>query len=142
MRTANWCSRTALIVALALLSAGCGGGELSASALSKQADSVRSLAAEGALLAGEASGGKTTGIFTRVHSSELDKTAAQTASTLEKAKTTPAVEPKLHRLATLARGVSADLNRLGSAPKQEQRTLADELQRAADQSNRIAESLK
>ena len=142
MRTANWCSRTVLIVALALLSAGCGGGELSASALSKQADSVRSLAAEGALLAGEASDGKTTGIFTRVHSSELDKTAAQTSSTLEKARTKPALEPKLHRLATLARGVSADLNRLGSAPKQEQRTLADELQRAADQSNRIAESLK
>ena len=142
MRTANWCTRTALIVALASLSTGCGGGELSASALSKQADSVRSLAAEGALLAGEASEGKTTGIFTRVHSSELDKTAAQTASTLEKAKTTPALEPKLHRLATLARGVSADLNRLSSAPKQEQRTLANELQRAADQSNQIAQRLK
>ena len=54
MRTANSCSRTALIVALALLHAGCGGSELSASALSKQADSVRSLAAEGALLAVQA----------------------------------------------------------------------------------------
>src|SRR5947209_17486315 len=121
MRTANWCSRTALIVALALLSAGCGGSELSASALSKQADSVRSLAAEGALLAGEASEGKTTGIFTRVHSSELDKSAAQTASTLEKATTTPALEPKLHRLSTLAGGVSAALHRRASGTTQEPR---------------------
>ena len=142
MRKANLWGHTALIIALALLSAGCGGGELSASALSKQADSVRSLAAEGALLAGEASAGKTTGIFTRVHSSDLDKTAAQTASTLEKAKTKPALEPKLHRLATLARGVSADLNRLANASKQEQRKLANDLQRAADQSNRISEGLK
>jgi hypothetical protein len=142
MRHGKWCSRTALIVALVLLSAGCGGGEFSASALSKQADSVRSLASEGALLAGDASAGKTTRTFTRVHSSDLDRAAAQTASTLETARTKPALEPKLHRLATLARGVSDNLERLGSASRSEQRTLANELQRAADQSNRIAEGLK
>jgi len=55
--------------------AGCGAGELSASALSKQADSLRSLAAEGALLAEDASAGKTTRTFSRVHSSDLDKAA-------------------------------------------------------------------
>jgi hypothetical protein len=142
MRKGKWCSQSALILVLALLCAGCGGGELSANALSKQADSVRSLAAEGALLAGEASAGKTTGIFTRVHSSDLDKTAAQIASTLETAKTKPALEPKLHRLANLARRVRENLKRLGRASNQEQRTLANELQRAADQSNRISERLK
>jgi hypothetical protein len=136
------CSLTALIAALVLLSAGCGGGELSAGALSKHADSVRSLASEGALLAEEASAGKTTHTFTPVHSSELHKAASQLASTLETARTRPALEPKLHRLATLARGVSDNLERLGSASKSEQRTLANELQRAADRSNRIAESLK
>jgi hypothetical protein len=94
------------------------------------------------VLARNASAGKTTGTFTRVHSSDLDKVAAQTASTLETAKTKPTLEPKLHRLATLARGVSHDLGRLGSASKGRQRTLANELQRAADQSNRIAEGLK
>ena len=136
------CSRAALIVALVLFSAGCGGSELSAGALSKHADSVRSLASEGALLAGDASAGKTTHTFTRVHSSELHKAASQLASTLETAKTRPALEPKLHRLATLARGVSDNLEQLASASKFEQRTLAGELQRAADQSNRIAEGLK
>ena len=142
MRNGKWCSRSALILVLALLCAGCGGGQLSANALSKQADSVRSLAAEGALLAGDASAGKTTGTFTRVHSTELHKVAAQTASTLKTAKTKPALEPKLHRLTALAHGVSVDLDRLRSASRNEQRTLAKELQRAADQSNRIAEGLK
>jgi hypothetical protein len=136
------CTRAALITALVLLSAGCGGGELSAGALSKHADSVRALASEGALLAEDASAGKTTHTVTRVHSSELHKAASQLASTLETAKTGPALEPKLHRLATLARGVSDNLERLGSASKSEQPTLASELQRAAEQSNRIAESLK
>lgn len=142
MRHGKWCSQTTLIVALVLLSAGCGGGELDASALSKQADSVRSLAAEGALLAGDASVGKTTRIFTRVQSSDLDKAAAKAASSLETSKTKPTLEPKLHRLARLARGVGDNLERLGRASKSGQRRLANELQRAADQSNRIAESLK
>jgi hypothetical protein len=142
MRHGKWCSRTALIAALAALSAGCGGGELSASALSKDADSVRSLASEGALLAEDAAAGKTTHTFTRVHASELEKAAAQTASTLETAETAPALHPKVHRLTTLARRVSDNLDQLGSASKSEQRALANELHRAAAQSNRISEGLK
>jgi len=142
MRNANWCRRAALILAGALLCAGCGGSELSASALSKQADSVRSLAAEGALLAKDASAGKMTRTFARIHSSDLEKVASQAASSLKTAKTKPALESKLHRLATVARGVSDELGRLGSASKGEQRKLANELQRAADQSNQISEGLK
>jgi len=142
MRNVSWCTQAALMLGLALLCAGCGGGELSASALSKQADSVRSLAAEGALLAKDASGGKTTRTFARIHSSDLEKVASQTASSLKTAKTTPGLESKLHRLATVARGVSDELDRLGSASEGEQRTLANELRRAADQSNQISEGLK
>jgi len=142
MRNGNWCRRAALILAAALLCAGCGGAKLNASALSKQADSVHSLAAEGALLAKDASAGKTTRTFTRVHSSDLDKAAAKAAASLETAKTKPALESKLHRLASLARRVRDDLDRLGDAPKDEQRTLASDLQRAAEQSNQIAEGLK
>jgi hypothetical protein len=142
MRNGNWCRNAALILAAALLCAGCGGGKLGASALSKQADSLRSLAAEGALLAKDASAGKTTGTFARVHSSDLDKAAAKAAASLETGKTKPALESKLRRLASLARRVSDDLDRLGSASKNEQRTLANELQRTAEQSNQIAEGLK
>jgi hypothetical protein len=141
VRKRNWRMQAAAILAAALLCAGCG-GELSASALSKQADSVRSLAAEGALLAEDASAGKTTGTFTRVHSSDLDKAASKAAASLKTAKTKPALESELHRLANLAQRISHDLDRLGNASKGEQRSLANELQRAADQSNQIAEGLK
>jgi hypothetical protein len=142
VRKRNWCIQAAAILAIALLCAGCGGGELSASALSKQADSLRSLAAEGALLAEDASAGKTTHTFRRVHSSDLDKAASKAAASLETAKTKPALEPERHRLASLAQRISDDLDRLGNASKGEQRSLANELQRAADQSNQIAEGLK
>jgi hypothetical protein len=141
VRKRNWRMQAAAMLAAALLCAGCG-GELSASALSKQADSLRSLAAEGALLAEDASGGKTTGTFTRVHSSDLDKVASKTAASLETAKTKPALESERHRLASLAQRISDDLDRLGNASKGEQRSLANQLQRAADQSNQIAEGLK
>jgi small-conductance mechanosensitive channel len=133
--------QAAAILGAALLCAGCG-GELSASALSKQADSLRSLAAEGALLAEDSSAGKTTPTFRRVHSSDLDKVASKTAASLETAKTKPALESELHRLASLAQRISGDLDRLGNASKSEQRSLSNQLQRAADQSNQIAESLK
>jgi small-conductance mechanosensitive channel len=133
--------QAAAILAAALLCAGCG-GELSASALSKQADSLRSLAAEGALLAKDASAGKTTHTFTRVHSSDLDKAASKAAASLQMAKTKPALESERHRLASLAQRISEDLDRLGDASKSEQRSLANQLQRAADQSNQIAEDLK
>ena len=103
---------------------------------------MRSLAAEGALLAKDASAGKTTGTFTRVHASDLHQTASKTASTLQTAKSEPAVEPKLRRLAMLARSVSDDLDRLRNASRSEQRRLATELDRAAERSNGISESLK
>jgi len=141
-RKRSWWSQAALILAAALLCAGCGGGELSAGALSKQAKSVSSLAAEGALLAQDSSAGKTTRTFSRVHSSDLHKTASKTATTLASAKTKPPLESKLHELAGLAQRISDDLDRLGSASKSDQRLLANQLQRAADQSSRIAEGLK
>jgi hypothetical protein len=134
--------QAAAILAVALPCAGCGGGQLSASALSNQADSLRSLAAEGALLAEDASAGKTTHTFTRVQSSDLDKVASKAAASLETAKTKPALESELHRLASLAQTISDDLDRLGDASKSEQRSHANELQRASDQSNQIAEGLK
>jgi hypothetical protein len=142
VRRRSWWRQAALILAAALLCAGCGGGKLSASALSKQAKSVSSLAAEGALLGSDSSAGKTTRTFARVHSSDLHKTASKTAATLAKAKTMPALESELHELASIAQRTSDDLVRLGSASKSEQRSLANQLQRAADQSTRIAEGLK
>ncbi len=121
-----------LVAVIALFASGCGSsGRLSAKALSDQSTALESLAAEGALLARHAGGGKTTHIFTRVHSEYLYEAASQAASSLRTAKTDPAFEPKLRHVASLARKVSADLKRVGHASKAEQPRLARELEAAA-----------
>ena len=62
-----------------------------------------------------------------MHSEALAKAASKAAASLQTAKTEPALEPKLRRLASLASEVSADLKRLGHASKSEQLRLAEEL---------------
>jgi hypothetical protein len=92
---------------------------------------VQSLAAEGALLARDSAAGKTTAIYTRVHSEALAKAASKAAASLQTATTEPALEPKLRRVASLASEVSADLKRLGHASKEEQSAIARQLEAAA-----------
>ena len=106
-------------------------GPSSAGAIAKESTSLQSLAAEGALLAQDSAAGKTTAIYTRVHSEALSKAASKAAASLQTAKTKPALEPKLRRLASLASEVSADLKRLGHASKQEQSASRAELETAA-----------
>lgn len=127
---------------LAVLGAGCGGGKLGAKALSQQSKSLQSLAGEGALLAQDAVSGKTTRVYTREHSADLYKAAFQAEASLKTAKTGPALQRKLRRLAALAARVSAALHRLGGASKGEQRALARQLQTAAQQSEQIGKALR
>jgi hypothetical protein len=130
-------------VIVALVGAGCGGGDkLGAKALYRESKSLQSLAAEGALLAQDAVAGKTTRVYTRVRSSELYKAASQAEASLKTAKTEPALEPKLRKLAVLATQVRADLKRLGGASKDEERALGGELQTAAQESQSIGKELK
>jgi hypothetical protein len=130
-------------VILALLGAGCGGGgNLGAKALSQQAKSLQSLAAEGALLAQDAASGKTTRVYTREHSSDLSKAAFRAEASLKAAKTEPALQPKLRQLAALGSQVSTALKRIGGASKDEQRTFGHQLQTAAQESKQIVEALR
>ena len=123
--------------------AGCGGGgKLGAKALSQESKSLQSLAAEGALLAEDAVFGKTTHVYTRGHSSDLYKAASQVEASLKTAKTEPAFEPELRRLAVLAAQVRDDLNRLDGASKEEERAIGSELQASAQESQKISEELK
>ena len=122
----------ALVAVIALLASGCGSsGRLSAKALTQKSTSLESLAAEGALLARHAGAGKTTHIFTRVHSGYLYEAASKEASSLRTAKTEPALEPKLRHVTSLAGKVSVDLRRVGHASKAEQPRLARQLEAAA-----------
>ena len=128
---------------LVFVGAGCGSGsQLGAKALLQQSKSLQSEAAEGALLAQDAVAGKTTRIYVREHSSELQKAVSQAEATLKAAKTDSVLDPKLRQLAVLASQVSADLRRLGTASKDEDRAIARELQSAARASAKIGEGLK
>jgi hypothetical protein len=143
MHVPRWrASLLGLVVILALVGAACGSsGQLGTTALLQQSKTLRSEAAEGALLAEDAVSGKTTRIYTHEHAFELSTTASQTEAALEAATTEPALEPALGQLAVLAGEISADLERLSEASTDEQRTLIRDLQAAAEASRRIGEGL-
>jgi hypothetical protein len=127
---------------LCLVGPGCGSsGRLGTNALLQQSMSLRSQAAEGALLAQDAVAGDTTRIFIREHASDLSTAASQIEASLRTANIEPALEPKRSQLANLARDITADLERLGSASEDEDRVLAGDLSAAAEASQRIGEGL-
>jgi hypothetical protein len=129
-------------VILALVGVGCAGsGELRANDLSQQAKTLQSEAAEGALLAQDAASGKTTGIYTREHASDLIGATSQAEVSLRSATAEPALLPQLRRLTALAGKVSADLDRLGDASADEARALARRLRAAARAIERIGTEL-
>lgn len=114
---------------------------MGAAALAKQSDAIVALAAEGALVAQDGVDGKTTAIFTREHSAGLAKAAAITASSLGKAQTRPPLERPLRRLRVLAARVRDQLERLGGASQEEQRSIARALERAAAEATKISAGL-
>jgi hypothetical protein len=138
------CRRRGLVLGLTLALAGsaCGGsGRLGTSALSEQAKTLGSEAAEGALLAHDAASGRATGTYLREHSSYLADAASAGATTLRAATTARALEPLLRRLSAAADQVSTDLMRLGHASPGERRGLARDLQAAARAIERISAEL-
>jgi hypothetical protein len=123
----------ALVAAFLLLTAcGCGSSTLSTKALSQESKSLKSLAAEGALLARDAQADKTTGTFRQVHSEYLYKAASKSSSSLSKAKAGPGAAQELQKLTKLAGELSADLKRLGGASNDELPGLARELENVTE----------
>jgi hypothetical protein len=105
----------AVLAALCLLLAGCGVPQ----ELSKQAEDVASIAAEGALLAHDAGEGDTTGPFRRVHARALRENVDELR---------PAIEDR--RLASIAATVAEQLRRLEQNAAAA-RTVETRLERAA-----------
>jgi hypothetical protein len=116
-------------------------GRLGAEALLQGSESLRSAAAEGALLAEDAVSGKATSNYIHEHAVELSQVASQIEATLQAASTDPSLEPERGQLVVLARRISDDLQRLSEASIDEQGTLTSELQAAADASQRIGDGL-
>jgi hypothetical protein len=111
-------------------------------ALSKEADALQSLAAEGALLAEESAAGNATGIYTREQAAALHAASLQAADALKRASAGPGLGPELQELRLLATRVARDLERLGHASRREQRAIARRLGRAAKRIETIANGLQ
>jgi uncharacterized protein involved in exopolysaccharide biosynthesis len=111
--------RYATVVAALLLLAGCGGS----TSPQKQAEDLGSIAAEGALVAHDASEGSTTRVFTRVHSRALRKK-------------TDAIDQQAAnaRLEDLAGRIADALERLADDPgdRQSAARIQRQLEQAAD----------
>lgn len=119
-------ARALLVVVAVLLFAGCG----SQNSLEQQSKSLKALAAEGGLLAGDAARGRATTVFTREHTGFLLKSARSSASTL--ARRTSA---EGRQLARVAARVTDDLERLqqSGSDRAEQRRVENDLERIAKQ---------
>jgi len=129
-------------VIVALVGASCGSSrQLGAKALLEQSKTLRSQAAEGALLSEDAVSGKATRNYVHEHAVELSEAASQIEATLRAGSTDASLESELGELVVLARRISDDLRRLSEASTDEQRTLTGELRAAADASQRIGEGL-
>jgi hypothetical protein len=108
--------RAPMLLLAALVLAGCGETE------KIQKDTLESVAAEGALVAHDASDGSTTNTFTRVHGRALRDLAKKVEDA-----------PKSPQLGRRAARIAADLDELADHPGDEQRAarIARELERAA-----------
>ena len=129
-----------LALSLLLVPACGGGGELSAEQFKKQAESIQSFAAEGALLARDVADGKSTAPFTRVHAGELAANTAKLEQALASAQPAPGVEAKLARAVELAKRVAATLQELERSPGDARaaRSVQRELEAAAKQAEELA----
>jgi hypothetical protein len=123
-----------------LLVAACGGGEMSEGAFKKEAESIQSFAAEGALLARDVADGQSTSPFTRVHAGELADKAAKLEETLTSAQPALDVAEELARAIELTKRVAANLEDLEQAPGDAEaaRRVQRELEAAAKQAEKLA----
>jgi hypothetical protein len=99
------------------LSVGCGSSStLTAKSLNQQADTVKSAAAEGALLASDIARDRTTEPFARIHSGELAEQAKGAQQSLTKARAPAELESQRREAAAAARSTFAALEDLHEAP--------------------------
>jgi hypothetical protein len=97
--------------------AGCGGSSaLTESELHKEAETVQSTAAEGALLAGDVARDRSTAPFARIHSGELADQAKSAATALESATAPRTLDVDRKRAAVTALSVQRALERLADSP--------------------------
>jgi hypothetical protein len=131
--------RLAPLAIASFLAVGCGGGgTLSRDSLRKEAESVQSVAAEGALLAHDAADGRTTTPFASVHSSVLAESADKVAQKLESADVEPGLKQDRARVVRLATRIEEELDQLDPNDRAAAQRIADELEQAAKAAEELA----
>ncbi len=130
------------LVLLVLPASACGGGgTLSTKAFQTQAESLQSLAAEGALVADGSADGRTTETFVSVHTEYLRKAAKKVETKLAGAEASGELEGKRRRAVQLAGRIADDLGQLHRAPDDRAlaERLASDLRDEADAAEQLAE---
>ena len=124
----------------ALVLAGCNGGTVDEQALTKDAETIASLATEGGLLAHEAAIGESTGPFTRVQSETLGREASNLSDALGKRPTSPGLEVKVRSAGKLAGLVSRQFDLLHQHPTDRgvARSVQEALGPLADRADKLA----
>jgi hypothetical protein len=126
---------------LVLPTAACGGGgTLSAKAFQKQAESLQSFAAEGALVAEGTADGRATETFVSVHTEYLGKAATKVETELGSAQASGGLEEKRKRALRLAGRITDELGQLHRTPDDRvlAARLAAELRDEADAAETLA----
>jgi hypothetical protein len=103
---------------------------LSQHSLGKEAETVQSTAAEGAMLAAQVARGSTTEPFARIHAGKLAEQAKKTGDVLRQARA-PGLEADRRQAAATAAKVETALEDLHSSPTD--RTLARRVQHELEQ---------
>jgi hypothetical protein len=117
-----------------LLTTGCGGGgTLSRDSFRKEAESIQSVAAEGALLAHDTADGRTTTPFASVHADDLAESVAKVSEKLQSAEVESELEQDRGRAVRLSSRIEEELTHLHDDPEDraEARRVADALEEIA-----------
>jgi outer membrane murein-binding lipoprotein Lpp len=96
--------------------AGCNGGTVDRHALKNDSSTLDSIACEGALLAHEVAGGRSTAYFAREQAEELRIQSSNFADALSRRKTIPAITGKVRQKAKHAATLAATLQQLHDHP--------------------------
>jgi hypothetical protein len=109
-------TKALIVVASAMLLAGCNGGTVDRHALTNDAATIDSMACEGALLAHDVAQGKTTAFFAREQAEELRIQSSNLADALGRRKALASIEQKVRAKSREAAKLAEILERLHDHP--------------------------